>query len=197
MNAKEYLRQNNFYIISGGPGVGKTTLIKELRQTGFLTVEEEARRIIKEQLRIEGEGLPWRNNALYAQLMLDASVGTFEKISDDHHFKDPIYFDRGILDTVCYMNMENIPVSKETEEVIHQRLYNRNVFILPPWRAIYETDNERKQTWKEALFTFDKMKETYLKYGYNVIEVPKVSVLERRQFVVGKTKIFQACSNDV
>lgn len=181
------MRKNNLYIISGGPGVGKTTLINQLRQTGFLTAEEEARRIIKDQLTIGGDGLPWRNKVLYAQLMFDASVRTFEKIKNDN-FAGPIYFDRGILDTVCYMNMENIPVSREAAEVIHKCVYNKNVFILPPWKEIYETDSERKQSWKEALFTFDQMKEIYLEYGYNVIEVPRVSVLERQQFVVEKTK---------
>ena len=181
------MRKNNFHIISGGPGVGKTTLINELRQAGFLTAEEEARRIIKNQLTIGGDGLPWRNKVLYAQLMFDASVRIFEKIKNDN-FTGPIYFDRGILDTVCYMNMENIPVSREAVEVIHKCMYNKNVFILPPWKEIYETDSERKQSWNEALSTFDKMKETYLEYGYNVIEVPRVSVLERRQFVVEKTK---------
>ncbi len=173
----------NYFIISGGPGVGKTTLIEELKQTGFLTVEEEARRIIKDQLTMGGDGLPWRNKTLYAQLMFDASVRTFEKIKSDN-FTDPIYFDRGILDTICYMNMENIPVSKETVEIVGKCVYNRNVFILPPWKAIYETDRERKQSWKEALSTFDKMKETYVEYGYNVIEVPRVSILERQQFVI-------------
>ncbi|PRD57157.1 AAA family ATPase [Sphingobacterium gobiense] len=180
--------KNDFYIVSGGPGVGKTTLINELGRIGFVTVEEEARRIIKDQLSIGGDGVPWKNKALYAQLMFDASVKTYEEIKSVDS-QEPVYFDRGILDAVCYMHMENIPVSKETVEMVHKCAYNRNVFILPPWREIYETDSERKQSWKEALSTFDKMKETYLEYGYHVIEVPKVSVLERQRFIVEKTKI--------
>lgn len=57
------------------------------------------------------------------------------------------------------------------------------MFLFPPWQEIYRTDNERKQSWKEAVYTFAMMKETYSKYGYNVIEVPKASVSERRQFI--------------
>ncbi|PRD48453.1 AAA family ATPase [Sphingobacterium haloxyli] len=181
--------KNNFYIISGGPGVGKTTLINALRRIGFTTVEEEARRIIKDQLATGGDGVPWKNKTLYAQLMFDASVSAYEEIKKSVDFREPVYFDRGILDAVCYMHMENIPVSKETVDTVHKCVYNRNVFILPPWREIYETDSERKQSWKEALSTFDRMKETYLEYGYHVIEVPKVSVLERQRFIVEKTKI--------
>lgn len=181
------MTKSNFYIISGGPGVGKTTLIHALRQTGFLTVEEEARRIIKEQEAIGGDGVPWKSKALYAQLMLDASVRAYGEIKSTN-FQEPVYFDRGILDAVCYMHMENIPVTKETVDIVYKCVYNRDVFILPPWQAIYKTDNERKQSWKEALFTFEKMKETYREYGYNVIEVPKVSVLERQQFIINQTK---------
>lgn len=179
--------RNGFYIITGGPGVGKTTLINELRQAGFVTVEEEARHIIKQQVAIGGNGLPWKDKALYARLMLEASVKTFEKISSDR-LTEPVFFDRGVLDAVCYMHMENMPVSKEIREAVSRCSYNRDVFILPPWKAIYQTDDERKQSWTEALFTFDKMKETYLLYGYNVIEVPQVSVSARQQFILEKIK---------
>lgn len=38
---------NELYVITGGPGVGKTTLIERLKQAGYSTVEEQARKIIK------------------------------------------------------------------------------------------------------------------------------------------------------
>lgn len=49
------------YIITGGPGAGKTTLLNELESIGYRTVPEEGRRIIKEQILVNGEGLPWMN----------------------------------------------------------------------------------------------------------------------------------------
>ena len=62
--------------------------------------------------------------------------------------------------------------------------YNKSIFILPPWQEIYETDNERKQDWEEAVLTFEKMSETYKNYGYNIIEIPKISVRERANFIL-------------
>ncbi len=47
-----------FYIITGGPGVGKTSLIEELNRQGFSTVSEDARRIIKEQVGLGEDGVP-------------------------------------------------------------------------------------------------------------------------------------------
>jgi predicted ATPase len=44
------------YIISGGPGVGKTTLINALQKTGFKTVPEGARHIIRKQMVMDYHG---------------------------------------------------------------------------------------------------------------------------------------------
>ena len=38
----------NFFLLTGGPGVGKTTLIEELHRRGERVVEETHRRIIRE-----------------------------------------------------------------------------------------------------------------------------------------------------
>ena len=62
-----------FIVLTGGPGVGKTTLLNELHKQGFSIVEEDARRIIREQLEADADGLPWKNKTRYAKLMLAAS----------------------------------------------------------------------------------------------------------------------------
>lgn len=54
---------------------------------------------------------------------------------------------------------------------------------MPPWKEIYKTDGERKQTWEEVVYILDKMKETYLEYGYEVIELPKDTVENTRIFI--------------
>ena len=84
-------KKDNFYIITGGPGVGKTTLINSLQNNGFQIVQEDARRIIKNQIEINGDGLPWKNKALYAKLMLDASINSYEKMLDKND-ADIIFF---------------------------------------------------------------------------------------------------------
>jgi predicted ATPase len=178
-------RKENFYVITGGPGVGKSTLLDVLNKRGFKTVPEDAREIIKHQMEIGGNGLPWKNTKLYTNLMLSASLKSYKSIQNaaEIHF-----FDRGILDTLCYADMINLEISAEMNEIAKNNLYNQKVFILPPWLEIYKTDNERKQTWEEAEFTFTKMKQTYIKYGYEIIEIPKDTVENRADFILEHLK---------
>ncbi len=176
-------RKENFYVITGGPGVGKTSILEELLKSGYEVVPEIAREIIRDQMKVNGEGLPWKNKELYTDLMLKASVDSYVEAFNNSS-TSILFFDRGILDTLCYAQMVGIRISDEMNEMVNSYLYNKRVFILPPWLEIYQTDDERKQTWEEAVFTYEKMKETYTKYGYEIIEVPKGSVENRRDFIL-------------
>ena len=178
------MQQNNYYIITGGPGVGKTTLLNELGRRGFAIVAEDARRIIQEQVAVSGEGLPWSNKELYAQLMLEESRKSYQRAEARLSPAKAVFFDRGIVDAVCYMLMEDIPVTKKINKLVASCSYNTSVFILPPWREIYKTDRERKQTWAEAVRTYEGMTQTYISYGYGVTDVPRDTVANRADFIL-------------
>jgi predicted ATPase len=54
---------DQFVVLTGGPGTGKTTLLEALRDNGFSVVPENARPIIRDQLAIGGYALhtaDWR-----------------------------------------------------------------------------------------------------------------------------------------
>lgn len=125
------MNKEKLYVITGGPGTGKTTLIKKLNNYRFQTVEEDARKIIKKQGETNDEGLPWKNKALYAKLMFEASLQSYNETVVKKS-SNITFFDRGIIDSICYMKMENIPISTKIIELTKQHSYNRNVFILPP-----------------------------------------------------------------
>ena len=50
-----YRQSDRFFVLTGGPGAGKTTLIEALRSAGFATTVEAGRAIIRDQLDIGGQ----------------------------------------------------------------------------------------------------------------------------------------------
>ena len=72
-------QNDNFYILTGGPGVGKTSVLDELQKSGYIVMPETARAIIKEQMAVDGEALPWKNKESYMRLMLEASAESYQE----------------------------------------------------------------------------------------------------------------------
>ncbi len=64
------MQKSNFYVLTGGPGSGKTSVLQELERRGYICIPEVARPIIKEQISINGNALPWKNREKYSELML-------------------------------------------------------------------------------------------------------------------------------
>lgn len=171
----------NFFVITGGPGVGKTTLLETLAQQGFPYVPEIAREIIREQVSRNGDALPWANIPAYTHLMFSRSVESFEQ----HQKQESVlFFDRGIPDTLAYAHLIHQPILPKLQHAVQDFRYNPLVFILPPWPEIYQTDSERKQSYQEAVATYDIMLVTYQQLDYTPIIVPKGSPKERANFVI-------------
>lgn len=173
--------KNNFYVLTGGPGSGKTTLIEYLGRMGYNFVPEVGRKIIREQLASGGSALPWSDTAEYSDLMLQYSLRDYISLSAQ---TDIFFFDRGIPDILGYTELINLPGRDVYIDSVRNFRYNPTVFILPPWEDIYSKDTERKQDFGLAMLTYHTMKKIYRQYGYQLIEIPCMSVAERSGFIV-------------
>lgn len=175
------IRHNNFYIITGGPGSGKSTLLNALRAKGFDCVDEVARQIIIEQTLMNGDALHTKNQAKFCDLMLSHSIATFDLMTENIK---PVFFDRGIPDLLGYCNLTGIATPDHLIQATQRYRYNKTVFITPPWQDIYVHDDERKQSWEEAVSTYQCIKTGYIECGYELVELPKVSVDQRVDFIL-------------
>ena len=57
---------DRFFVLTGGPGSGKTTLIDALAARGYACSLEAGRAVIRHQQDIGGNALPWGDRALFA-----------------------------------------------------------------------------------------------------------------------------------
>ncbi len=175
------INQPHFFLLTGGPGAGKTSVLNELRKSGYAVVPEVARAIIKTQNRNGGKATHNGNRNTFRDLMLKQSIIDFEHRMTS---TQPVFFDRGIPDLYGYSHSFCDHLPSSVSQAVQQYRYNPLVFIFPPWLEIYSHDTERKQDFQEAVETYQAVKEAYLVCGYQLIEVPKVSVQNRIEFIL-------------
>ncbi|WP_158750981.1 AAA family ATPase [Acidobacterium sp. S8] len=172
---------DRLYVITGGPGTGKTKLLDELISRGSACVPEAARDIIQQEMRNGGDAVPWKNMQRYSELMLKKSIEDYLAYANAQQVT---IFDRGILDTFAHYRLAQLTLPEDSYAHAQLLRYNRNVFLTPPWEEIYETDSERKQTYAESVAVYQTIKDVYVEYGYNLIEIPRTSISERADFVM-------------
>jgi predicted ATPase len=176
-----YDNVNRFIVITGAPGSGKTTLIEALHQRGYARSIEAGRGVIQGQVSIDGSALPWKNPALFAELMLSWEMRSYRVAEDSTGI---VFFDRGVPDILGYRRLVGLPIPEHARKAAQTFRYHRRVFIAPPWREIFRVDHERKQDFDEAMRTYHSMVETYSEYGYELVEILRASLEERVEFIL-------------
>lgn len=171
---------NRFFVVTGGPGAGKSALVDALSQAGYARSIEAGRGVIQDQVTIGGTALPWSDRILFAELMLSWDMRSYHLAQQA---EGTAFFDRGVPDVAGYLRMLGVPVPAHVRRAAEMFRYNRRVFIAPPWREIFIQDRERKQNFEEAIRTYEALKATYSDHDYELIELPRASVEERVRFV--------------
>jgi len=169
------------FVLTGGPGSGKSTLIDALERAGYARSVEAGRGIIQDQVRIGGHALPWGDQRLFAELMLSWELRSYRLAEQ---VDGAVFFDRGVVDVTGYLRLVGLPVPDHVRKAAEVFRYNPRVFVAPPWREIFRSDAERKQDWDEAVRTYEAVADAYQSNGYELVQLPRVSVSERVRFVV-------------
>ncbi len=176
--------KNRFFVLTGGPGAGKTTLVEALGKRGFATTVEAGRGVIKEEVEAGGDALPWIDPERFAERMFEWELRSYRRAERQ---AGPVFFDRGLPDTIGYLRLEGLDAPPHMEEEAWRLRYNARAFIAPPWREIYGRDAQRRQSWDVAVRTFETVAQTYEDLGYDLVEVPRGTVAERCEFLIAQT----------
>ena len=171
----------NFFIISGGPGSGKSAVIDRLDARGFTTVGEAGRAILREQAGTGGNATHTGDAVAFGTLMLERGIADYKRM---RQADEPVFFDRGIAELTGYWRLIGQPVPASVSAAAQEYRSNPLVFLAPPWREIYRQDAERRQDWDEAVRTFELVREAYLEAGYRAVELPLDTVARRVGFIL-------------
>ena len=168
-------------IITGGPGTGKSSIINQLKKKGHTCLEEISRQVTLEAKNQGIDQLFLSDPLLFSELLLKGRIKQFQQA--ETLAADTVFFDRGIPDIVAYMDFIGNRYPKAFSDACKNSIYDM-VFILKPWEAIYTSDNERYESFDEAIQIHDHLVNTYTKYNYMLIDVPFETVENRTDFIL-------------
>lgn len=172
-------------VITGGPGSGKTSIIKALTKRGFTCSEEISREVILKARERGIEQLFLTNSLQFSETLLEGRIEQFnEALESDNEF---VFLDRGIPDIQAYMDFKGDTYPDFFTIACKKHKYD-SVFILAPWQDIFTNDNERYENFDQAQEIHEKLLETYTKYGYNLRDVPFGSIEARADYIIDVVK---------
>ena len=132
-------------LIIGGPGSGKTTLLNQIEKQGHYVHHEISREVTA---RAQEKGIE--------QLFLTDPMAFSDELLAGRieQFKNPVpgwnFYDRGIPDVPAYHIFTKDPIPETYIAACKLYQYDQ-VFFLPPWKEIYQSDSERYENFDQAV----------------------------------------------
>jgi predicted ATPase len=164
------------FVLTGGPGIGKTTTLEILAKRGYAIMPEIARAVIAREQQKEQGILPWTDLYEFNRMI------TLEQLAKEATFDGQhVFFDRGMIDNFAYCRIAGIAPPPELDALRHRQQYD-HIFILDRLPH-YATDNERKEDEEYAKRLHAEIENVYHELGYPMTFVPVLPPEERADYI--------------
>lgn len=165
------------YVITGGPSVGKTTVISILSSRNYVVVPESARIIAEQETKKKSGILPGKNVGHFQEKVALKQIELEKNIRGN----DIVFLDRGLIDGYAY----SVHHKTRIPEIIEMMSGNRyeKIFLLEPLET-YVTDDIRLEDKSIALKLQEEIRKAYIRAGYEIISVPPLSPEARVDFIL-------------
>lgn len=169
----------NWYVITGGPSSGKTTVINELAKLGYLTIPEVARVYIDKEIS-KGKTLVEirKNEVEFQRKVLKMKIEIENSLPKDQI----VFLDRAIPDSIAYYQICGLN-PKEVIKVCEKGRYKK-IFFLE--QLSFEKDYARSENIEIVNNLNRFLKESYENLGYKVINIPVTPIKNRIQRILTK-----------
>ena len=171
------------FILTGGPGTGKTTLINYFHQLGYGIAREAATDLICEELTKQAL-TPWSARNFNERVALLQEKRQQELLEME---EEVAFFDRSPIDALTYELMYDFEPTEALLRVVQQTLdehfYHPKVFLIEDLGSCLQTEI-RPETLKESQKIETVLEENYRELGFEVVRVPAASVKERAETIL-------------
>jgi len=171
------MRKTNWYVITGAPCSGKTSVISRLEQLGYRVIHETARAYINEELdkgksldEIKADMSLFEHNIFYRKIELESSLPD----------KAIIFLDRAIPDSIAYFRFADLNPEEPEKESADIRY--RKIFLFD--RLQIKHDEVRNENEEDSILIDRLIEETYINLGYEITRVPVLPVIRRVDFIL-------------
>ncbi|GGE19068.1 MULTISPECIES: AAA family ATPase [Bacteroidota] len=176
INHKEI--KTNWYVITGGPCTGKTTVVELLEKRGYATIAEQARHYIDTQ-KIKGRTIEEiKSNKEQFQLDILNMQISEESTLDVNQVA---FLDRALPDAMAYYEFLGIEYDARLEAMCKRFCYQK-VFILDRLPLI--NDYARLEDEDEQIRIHNLIIDVYNRFPCPVIQVPVLPPAERVDFIL-------------
>lgn len=166
------------YVLTGAPGAGKTSIIRQLEVDGFSVVEEAATDMIALK-QTQGLGEPWSRDSFIDEI---ADLQRTRLLQSSYWPGRVQFHDRSIFCTAALSDYLGRPrslvLSQELERAVARCCFERDVFFI---RGLgFVTPTAARRISLEEAIRFERVhEEVYRSFGFQLVFVEPASPSDR------------------